>query len=139
MHLAGTLLIPCKGNGSYFYQVEPHGVSCSSEQISPRWSEPHEHLGQKCSLSPYLLAKNKNGLLSDPSYFCGLKISAASKAASVSRTLGICSEKAQKELVKLSWVSVSSYLSTSLTPWEFLPFLVPKCICQRTPWRCAPC
>lgn len=139
MHLAGTVVIRCKGNGSYFYQVEPHSVSCSSKQISPRWSEPHAHLGQKCSLSPCLLAKNKNLLLSDPSYFFGLKISAASKAASVSWALGICSEKAQKELLKLSWVNVSSYLSASLTPCKFRPFLVPKCVCQRTPWRCAQC
>lgn len=139
MHLAGLVVMCCKGNGSYFYQVEPHSVSCSSEQISSRWSEPHAHLGQKRSLSPCLLAKNKNLLLSDPSYFFGLKMSAASKAAPASWALGICSEKAQKELQKLSWGSVSSYLSASLTPWEFLPCLVPKCICQRTPWRCAQC
>lgn len=99
-----------------------------------------------CTLRPKPLAfstfacqklknKRKNCLLSDPSYFIGLKISAASKAASVSWALGFCSETAQKALQKLSWVSVSSYLSASLTPWEFLPLLIPKCICQRTPWR----
>lgn len=87
VHLTGTAAMGCKGNSSYFYRVKPQGVSCSSKQISPRWSQPRALLGQKMlnfSMLSACLPRRKTVLLSDPSYFFGLNISAASKAASVS-------------------------------------------------------
>lgn len=124
-------MIRCKGNGSYFYQVEPHGVSCSSEQISPRWSEPRTQLGRKRSLSPCSLAKNKTCLLSDPSYFFGLKISAASKAASVSWALDIRSEKSSEraseiELGERFWLPVSVLHSPGVSSCSCSQMHLPK-------------